>query len=236
MPTPVVPGWNLPVPGRDPAAVRAAAGRILAGHQFAAPGRSILGAIWHWLITQLSKLGGASPRGGGSQLLGIAVAAALGVALVALLWMAMRGRGTRRRRGSREVALISTLDAGQSAEQWRARAAAHEGAGEWREGLRCRYRALVVELADGGALEDVPGRTSGELRAELAERHPAAAAPFSAASEVFERCWYGSAPAGPAQADQLEVAAVGALAALRAERVGATIGAPGAAAADGTLR
>ena len=39
-----------------------------------------------------------------------------------------------------------------------------EAEGKWKEGLRCRYRALVEALIERDMLRDVPGRTTGEFR------------------------------------------------------------------------
>ena len=52
-------------------------------------------------------------------------------------------------------------------------------------------------LIDRGVLRDVPGRTAGEFRIELAETEPALTEPFAAASGLFEDAWYGDAPTGP---------------------------------------
>jgi hypothetical protein len=84
--------------------------------------------------------------------------------------------------------------------EWRADAEAAERAGQWRQALRCRYRALVAELADRGLVEEVAGRTAGEYRAEVAGAAPAVAAPFAGATELFERAWYGEAPTGQDEA------------------------------------
>src|SRR5207244_8332949 len=80
---------------------------------------------------------------------------------------------------------------------WEAGAAGHEAAGRWRDAVRCRYRALVADLARRGVVDEVPGRTSGEYRAEVTASLPAAAADFTGATDLFERAWYGAADAGP---------------------------------------
>jgi hypothetical protein len=80
------------------------------------------------------------------------------------------------------------------AADWRAEAERHEQAGEWRKALRCRYRALVAELAARGLLEEVPGRTAGEYRTELGDSLPSAAPSFRGATDLFEGAWYGRRP------------------------------------------
>src|SRR5690349_24015139 len=54
------------------------------------------------------------------------------------------------------------------------------------------YTTLFRSLIDDGALVDVPGRTSGEFRAELAVAQPAHADAFTDATDLFERAWYGA--------------------------------------------
>ena len=92
---------------------------------------------------------------------------------------------------------------GRSADDWRSEAAKHEAAGRWRDALRCRYRALVAELAGNGLLDDVPGKTTGEERADIARAVPEASPPFSEATALFDDVWYGDAPTGPSENERL---------------------------------
>ena len=75
-------------------------------------------------------------------------------------------------------------------------AEAHERAGEWKLALRARYRSLVADLASRGLVDEIPGRTAGEYRAEVAETVPGVASEFAGATELFERAWYGNRPTG----------------------------------------
>ncbi len=52
-------------------------------------------------------------------------------------------------------------------------------------------------------LRDVPGRTAGEFRVELAAsmHRSRRRLAFSGASELFERAWYGDVPTGPAESE-----------------------------------
>jgi hypothetical protein len=86
--------------------------------------------------------------------------------------------------------------AGKTTDDWRRQAEAHEAAGEWRDALLARYRELVSHLADVGVVADIAGRTTGELRAEVAAARPEAAAPFADATDVFEWAWYGGRATG----------------------------------------
>ena len=72
----------------------------------------------------------------------------------------------------------------------------------WREAMRARYRELIRELVDDRVLVDVPGRTTGEYRAELAAARPPAAPAFDALTELFEIAWYGGRPTGATQHQQ----------------------------------
>lgn len=90
---------------------------------------------------------------------------------------------------------------------WRAEADALEAEGRWKEGLRCRYRALVGDLVAEGLLDDVAGRTTGEYRAELAG-DPQRSAPFSAATELFELAWYADRPTGAEESARFQALAL----------------------------
>ena len=52
--------------------------------------------------------------------------------------------------------------------EWRRRAEDHAARGEYRDAVRCRYRALVGDLARAGYVDEIAGRTSGEERAQVA--------------------------------------------------------------------
>ena len=78
-----------------------------------------------------------------------------------------------------------------SAEQWRKEADRLAAEGNYREALRCRYRALVAELADRRLIDQVPGRTSGDYDRAVRALVPEVAEQFSSVTRLFERCWYG---------------------------------------------
>lgn len=141
-------------------------------------------------------------------------------AVAAVLALVVRyGRGVRR-----DPALAAPFDGqvGRNAADWLADAEASEAAGRWRDGVRCRYRALVAGLAERGLVEEVPGRTSGEYRSAVEEALPAGSAAFARATAVFEAVWYGHAPATreiaaalARAADQVRAAADGRLSGAR---------------------
>lgn len=83
---------------------------------------------------------------------------------------------------------------------WRTRADGHAARGEYRDAVRCRYRALVGDLARAGYVDEIPGRTSGEERAQVADtvgRLPDAGAAaehvvgsFDRSAGIFDSAWF----------------------------------------------
>src|SRR5205814_6156127 len=146
--------------------------------------------ILDWLARTLATVAGA----------GIVAWIMLAVILVLVALVALRIV----REVSRDPASGVSVQAvrRRPAADWRAEAEAHERAGEWRQALRCRYRALVADLAGRGLLDEIPGRTAGEYRSELAVAVPAAGPPFAGATELFERAWYGGRSTGAGDADR----------------------------------
>jgi hypothetical protein len=167
----------------------------------------VFGRIQHdvldWLARLLSGVVGAG--------IGAWIALVLIVGLVVLLvWRIARGvsRDTGHGVAMSGIRLRPAAD-------WLAEAEAHERAGEWRQAVRARYRALVADLAGRGLLTEVPGRTAGEYRAELVDALPAAAPSFAGVTELFEGAWYGRRPTGEAEAAHLRDLADHVLAAAR---------------------
>lgn len=220
---------------RDPAAVEGAARSILAERQFRRPEPNLLVRFLDWLGRELSRL---LPSGqvGGLQVpswVGILILAVIVVVLAVVLWRS-RALGRRRGRGHRTAAIHERVeDLGVASDEWLRRAAAAEDAGDWAEGVRCRYRAALAVLAASGAVVERVGRTAGSYRRRVAEAAPAAAGPFGEATDRFEQAWYGRAPAGPDDRDAM--AALHAAIEVAAPEIGAG-GADAAAAASGTRR
>ena len=147
-----------------------------------------------------------TPSGGGADLsflslmLWILLAAAV-IAVIVLI--ARRGvSGQASKRGTQgdgddddddEVIEEGAVFVDRSREpgDWRSQADEHRRAGRHREALRCRYRALVGDLARRGWIDEIPGRTTGEHRRQVHEVTPAASVAFAAAAELFDGAWYG---------------------------------------------
>jgi hypothetical protein len=199
----VWPEWFLAVAGqaRDAQSTRNAAHDILSQPQFRTAGPSLLERARSWAGRQVDHALNAALAGH----LGIVGAVVLLLIAAGVVLVVVRVV-----RASRHTGLVRgvRVDGGaRPAADWLAEAAACEGRGDWRGALRARYRALLAELAVRGVVEEVPGRTTGEYRAEVGANLPTAAPEFSGATDMFEATMYGDRPAGPA-----ETAALGALA------------------------
>jgi hypothetical protein len=183
---------DLPTPTRPPGQVSRTVHDVLARPEYRHPGPSfwerIQNDVLDWLARVLSGVVGAG--------IGAWIVVALLVGLVVLVvWRVTSGM-------SRDPGLGVALSSGRTrpATEWRAEAEAHERAGEWRQAVRARYRALVADLANRGFLQEIPGRTAGEYRAELSGALPSASPPFAGATELFEGAWYGKRPTAAADA------------------------------------
>jgi hypothetical protein len=190
----------------SPEDIRRAADEIVGRPEFQVPEPSLIERAQDWVSRQIGEILTAAANGGAGSLVGILVVLAL-VALV--VWFAVRyGRTVQvdARVGGFTVEGVHRRSPGE----WRAEAERFEAAGQWKEALRARYRALVGDLVAEGLLDDVAGRTTGELRADLAARAPERAADFGAASELFELAWYADRPTGPEESARFQALAAAA--------------------------
>jgi Domain of unknown function (DUF4129) len=96
------------------------------------------------------------------------------------------------------------IDRSREPHDWRAEAETHRRAGRIRDALRCRYRALVGDLARRGLIDEIPGRTTGEERSQLRHIAPNAAPPFVNAADLFDDAWYGNAAVGEVDDDAFQ--------------------------------
>lgn len=154
---------------------------------------------WEGLLRLLGDALTVLAEAGGGGLLGTAVLLVMLALVIAVLVRLLRRVGRAPGVAEPEVALR-----GRSAADWHADADRHRDDGRWRDALRCRYRGLVAELAAAGLVQEIPGRTAGEYRAEVAESVPAAADAFAAATARFERAWYADAPVTSDSLEELE--------------------------------
>jgi hypothetical protein len=189
---------DLPAPTRDPDRVREAVREVLARPEFRPPDRTLLQRAFDWALEQLGRLLAELGASGAGGIVGLAVLllALLGIGLLAAHFS---GGMTP----SPEVRAAVPGAPRRPAADWRAEAEAHERAGAWRPAVRCRYRALVADLAARGLVDEVPGRTAGEYRREVRRSLPDAAADFAGATELFELAWYGRGETGAREASRL---------------------------------
>jgi hypothetical protein len=82
------------------------------------------------------------------------------------------------------------IDVETPPERWRRHAAEHRSAGRYRDAIRCQYRALVGDLARAGYVDEIPGRTSGEERSQVADIAPGLADAFATAADTFDVAWF----------------------------------------------
>ena len=141
------------------------------------------------------------------------IAAVVGLLYVLVRWAAAKTGRAAARKKSVDVDLDDdsverdavAIDRSREPVNWRAEADQHRLAGRYRDALRCRYRALVGDLARRGVIDEVPGRTTGEERAQLATVTPAASSPFNAAADLFDGAWYGRSDIDAAADDRFQV-------------------------------
>jgi Domain of unknown function (DUF4129) len=178
--------------------VRAATRRVLRRPEFQPARRSPLQVAWEWLLERIGIVLGQLAAGGAGSVISLVVVLLIVGAVVLLAIRFSRGM-------TRDPAAAAALPAvpRRAPAEWRAEAEAHERAGEWRQAVRCRYRALVADLAVRGLVDDVPGRTAGEYRVEVRHNAPGVAADFAGATELFELAWYARWATGPDDAARL---------------------------------
>lgn len=217
---------DLPEPTHDPSEVRELTDEILERPEYN-PSESItelisrkVGEFFDWLFGGFEGPGAASGGGGTLGWLAWLVLIVMIVGVAAFVgWAVATGRlrGPVRRRGRSpgDDGVVVGVDDQHPPARWLNEAEAHEAAGRWRQGILCRYRALVLELAGRGIVSEVAGRTSGELAREVAAREVAAPVPtsggapnlslregFSQATDMFEEVWYGGADSRSTERDR----------------------------------
>lgn len=187
----------LPVPSHSPDEARRVVDDVLADPRYRVPEPSLLDRIMKWFEDRLGDLVGTLfDTGAGSLFAWLIIGTALTVTIVLLL----RATGSVRR--DRAPSIATMVELTRTPAEWRDEAAELEAQGRWKEAMRCRYRALVGELVALGHIPELPGRTAGEYRRDVAERDPAAATAFSDASDLFELAWYGDLPTGADERDR----------------------------------
>lgn len=158
---------------------------------------------------------GGAPSGGGGNLLGLLLWTLLIAVVLCIAWVAWRYLAERSASSKSaddgdgddapdddELAGTVVIDRSREPRGWREEADEHRAAGRFRDALRCRYRALVGDLARRGLLDEIPGRTTGEERRQLRASAPAAHPFFRDAADLFDGAWYGHLTVGAAEDDR----------------------------------
>jgi uncharacterized protein YggT (Ycf19 family) len=199
-----LPHADLPPPdprAADVAGARDTAHQILARDEFKPPTRSPVRRALDWVGDKLArfieKLLGVFGGGGGGSLIAWLILVLVVAGIVALVVVRVR-RGPVVWVAARSV----VVDRSREPADWRAEADDHARHGRFRDALRCRYRALVGDLARRGLLDEIPGRTTGEEREQLRATAPVAASEFGDATDLFDRVWYGDEPTGAGEDDR----------------------------------
>lgn len=187
--------------GPDPEATRDEVSEVLSDPAYDySP--SLLDRIGDWISDRLDDLfpdtapgvGGGTFAGGVGSLVAWVMIALAVAAVVAVVVVAVRNRV--RKASVEEPLSASEVEHRRMAADWADEAERLEAAGEWKEALRARYRALVRTLTDRRQLPDIAGRTTGELRGDLARTTPDATGDFDDASLLFELAWYADVATG----------------------------------------
>lgn len=179
------------MPGTPADETRRAVADVLAGDEYAELRPTLLDRLWDAVLDLLGRLIDLVGQTGQGGLVGTILLVGM---LVAVGVVAARFLGRVQRDAVAGGAPVEV--GGRSAAEWVAEAHAHELAGRWRDAVRCHYRALVAELAAAGLVEELPGRTAGEYRAQVAASVPAAADAMADATRRFEVAWYAHEPIG----------------------------------------
>lgn len=188
---------ELPPSVHRPETVRDVVDRVLSHPRYDRPPKSIPDRILEWFADQIGRVVGSLVGSGAGAL--VAWLFVLGaIALVVVLVVRFGRVGVPTRPSTRSSKVMIELTRTPTA--WRDEAVVLEAEGRWKEGLRCRHRAVIAELVVRGALSDQPGRTAGEYVRDLAGALPDAAPSLAAATELFEAAWYGNAETGPDEA------------------------------------
>jgi len=163
--------------------------------------KSLLQKFMEWLdhLFDDADMNAPQVRGGGSSALGqLLLYVLLAVLVVLAIWLVVRAVQNRVRRSGEDepTDAEARIEEERPASEWRSDAERAESEGRWKDAMRDRYRELVAELIERRVLPDVAGRTTGELRADMAGHEPLMADPFSEACLLFELPWYADLATG----------------------------------------
>jgi hypothetical protein len=224
-------------PTSDPAELTEQVRQVMAREEFQYD-KSWFDRLSEWIGRQLEKLfggdggggsvatGGSSFGGGiGSVLAWILIVLAVAAVVAVIVYVVLHR--VRRPPKDDEPGSSTEIEHRRTAKEWAGDVERLEADGDWKGAMRARYRHLVRTLVDRRQLPDVAGRTTGELREDLADTTPDATDAFDTASLLFELAWYAHVPTGPEQGEEFRAAAEVVLAAHAQQRADAAHGSGG---------
>jgi Domain of unknown function (DUF4129) len=160
--------------------------------------RSLLARFQEWLRNLFpSTSGGGSFSAAGGLFFYLALFALVVLLLFLVVVVARSVRGRTRRPKTDDVETTVDPDVARTVGEWRSEAEQAEADARWKDAMLCRYRELVGELVERGAIRAIPGLTTGELRVEVATSVPDELDAFSEATTLLELPWYARLPTGP---------------------------------------
>lgn len=160
---------------------------------------SILAKALTWFLERLNGLIEIVP--GSSGLSSLILGAVLALVAVAVVF-AIRGSRRSRRLSSRADGPV-LAEAGLTADDYRARAAAAARAGDWDAVLLDSYRAIAAASDERALLEELPGITAHEIAVALQGPFPDRATDLRRAADAFDIVCYGDQHATQQQAERV---------------------------------
>lgn len=211
----------LPEPEPTPEDARRAAERILERPEFEELEPTFFDRITDWINERIAELLGDLVGSGGNG--GSTLGWVLMVVLVLIVGYFVVRLLLTLQRSAKAAEEESAAESQRAPEDWLRLATEHEDAGEWKDALVAHYRHVVGRLIRREIASDVPGRTTGEFRADVAHNAPAVSDDFDRLSDLFEVVWFGDVPPSPddvAMAAQLGRSVLAASTSRRREAVG----------------
>jgi len=193
---------ELPAPEVSIDEATSTADRVLQGRAYleAAKPPSLRERFFDWLqdlfadiLSSLTSVGG---RGLAMFIIGI-----FGLGILFLVWRLVRDGRMPSARKDGNLGPVIDIERDLTATEWIQHAEEAEAAGDWRNGLRCRHRAMVAMLIDRDMVSPRPGQTAGEIEWEASRALPEAANDLHVATGLFKDVWYGWVDADATQRD-----------------------------------
>jgi len=171
---------------------RRTADQVLSGRAYfeAAQPPSLQERIFDWVAERFSDLFNALSSSGSRGLIAWLIIGVFLAVIVFLLTRLMRNLAPLPASFANPEPTIEVLGQ-RTAKQWLAAAVAAETEGDFRQGVRCRHRALVTGLVERKVVRARPDQTAGEIQQLLVATYPAASQPMSEATTLFQNTWYG---------------------------------------------